>query len=146
MFGWSKKVEMVRAEDALPGRDEQMPVPSKHFVNGHPLKGPFPDGYERAMFGLGCFWGAERKFWQIEGVYSTAAGYSAGFTKNPTYKEVCSGQTGHNEVVLVVFDPSELSYNTLLKTFLGVTQSHTGNAARKRCWDPVPVWRVYVFR
>ena len=117
MFGWSKKVEMVRPENALPGRDDVMPLPPKHFVNGHPLKDPFPDGLDKAMFGLGCFWGAERKFWQLDGVYSTSVGYSAGYTPNPTYKEVCSGLTGHNEVVLVVYDPNVIAYNELLRVF-----------------------------
>jgi peptide-methionine (S)-S-oxide reductase len=94
-----------------------MPVPAKHFVNGNPLQPPFPAGIELAMFGLGCFWGAERKFWTIEGVFSTAVGYAAGFTPNPTYKEVCSGMTGHNEVVLVAYDPQLVSYETLLQVF-----------------------------
>jgi peptide-methionine (S)-S-oxide reductase len=94
-----------------------MPVPDRHFVNGAPLDGKFPAGLERALFGLGCFWGAERKFWQLPGVYTTAAGYAAGLTPNPTYREVCTGMTGHNEVVLVVFDPTQVSYETLLKTF-----------------------------
>ena len=104
-------------EEALPGRSEKMPVPDKHFVNGAHLSPPFPDGLERALFGMGCFWGAEKTFWKLPGVYSTAVGYAAGFTANPTYREVCSGMTGHNEVVLVVFDPRKVSYDTLLKTF-----------------------------
>src|SRR3954463_6926752 len=103
--------------EALPGRSAKMPVPSAHYVNGHPLEGPFPQGVERAMFGLGCFWGAERKFWQLEGVYSTAVGYAAGTTPNPTYREVCTGMTGHNEVVLVVYDPAKITYDDLLRTF-----------------------------
>jgi len=94
-----------------------MPVPSAHYVNGHPLEGPFPQGFERAMFGLGCFWGAEKKFWQLDGVYSTAVGYAAGTTPNPTYREVCTGMTGHNEVVLVVYDPAKITYDDLLRTF-----------------------------
>ena len=94
-----------------------MPVPPQHFVNGHPLKPPFPEHLQQAIFGLGCFWGAERKFWQTEGVYTTAAGYAAGITPNPTYREVCSGMTGHNEVVLVVFDPAIISFEQLLKVF-----------------------------
>jgi peptide-methionine (S)-S-oxide reductase len=94
-----------------------MPVPRQHFVNGHPLAPPFPAGMQLAMFGLGCFWGAEKKFWQLPGVYSTAVGYAGGFTPNATYREVCSGMTGHNEVVLVVYDPRQVSYDTLLKTF-----------------------------
>jgi peptide-methionine (S)-S-oxide reductase len=111
------KLEMPTPEAALKGRAERMPVPAKHHVNGHPLTPPFPEGMERAMFGLGCFWGAERKFWQTAGVYTTAAGYAAGFTPNPTYEEVCTGRTGHNEVVLVVFDPKAVSYDALLKVF-----------------------------
>jgi peptide-methionine (S)-S-oxide reductase len=112
------KVEMPPREKALPGRAATMPVPSRHFVNGNPLKPPFPDGMEQAVFGLGCFWGAERKFWQAgPGIYTTAVGYAAGYTPNPTYEEVCSGLTGHNEVVLVVFDPKIVSYAALLKIF-----------------------------
>jgi peptide-methionine (S)-S-oxide reductase len=103
--------------DALPGRTERMPVPDAHFVNHHRLIAPFPDGLQRAIFGMGCFWGAERIFWQLPGVYSTAVGYAAGWTPNPTYREVCSGMTGHNEVVLVVFDPAVIGYDDLLKVF-----------------------------
>ncbi|MBL3528483.1 MAG: peptide-methionine (S)-S-oxide reductase MsrA [gamma proteobacterium endosymbiont of Lamellibrachia anaximandri] len=117
MFGLGRKSEMPMPSEALPGRDTPMPVPPEHFVNGNPLAGPFPEGMEFAMFGLGCFWGAERRFWELPGVYSTAVGYAAGFTPNPTYDEVCSGKTGHNEVVRVVFDPALLSYETLLKHF-----------------------------
>lgn len=116
-FGLGKKATMISPKEALPGRDRPMPVPEKHFVNGNPLKPPFPEGMETAIFGLGCFWGAERKFWQLEGVYTTAVGYAAGYTPNPTYKEVCSGMTGHNEVVLVVYDPEKVSYQDLLKVF-----------------------------
>jgi peptide-methionine (S)-S-oxide reductase len=116
-FGFGKKLTLPTVEDALPGRSEVMPVPGSHFVNGHPLKAPYPDGMELAMFGLGCFWGAERRFWQQEGVYVTAVGYAAGVTPNPTYEEVCTGMTGHNEVVLVVFDPKVISYAELLKVF-----------------------------
>ncbi|MBV5257712.1 peptide-methionine (S)-S-oxide reductase MsrA [Synechococcus moorigangaii CMS01] len=112
-----KKTQMPSAQEALPGRSQKMPIPSKHFVNGNPIAPPFPAGMELAMFGLGCFWGAERKFWQTPGVYSTAVGYAAGYTPNPTYQEVCSGMTGHNEVVLVVYDPEQVSYETLLKVF-----------------------------
>lgn len=116
-LGMGKKDVMPGAEDALPGRDQEMAVTNKHYVNGNPIKGDFPEGMEKAVFGLGCFWGAERKFWQTEGVYSTAVGYAAGSTPNPTYREVCSGMTGHNEVVLVVFDPKVVSYEALLKVF-----------------------------
>ncbi len=112
-----RRTELPAAAEALPGRSERMPVPSRHFVNGHPVAPPFPAGLETAMFGLGCFWGAERKFWQLPGVYSTAVGYSAGFTPNPTYSEVCTGMTGHNEVVRVVFDPVALGYGDLLALF-----------------------------
>ena len=111
------KTRMPAKDDALRGRQETMPVPEAHFVNGARLQPPFPDGLERALFGLGCFWGAEKKFWQVPGVYTTAVGYAAGYTPNPTYREVCTGMTGHNEVVLVVFDPKKVSYDTLLKTF-----------------------------
>jgi peptide-methionine (S)-S-oxide reductase len=114
---FSKPNTMPSHAEALPGRAESMPVPEKHFVNGHRLQPPFPDGLERAMFGMGCFWGVERKFWQLNGVYTTAAGYAAGQTPNPTYREVCSGMTGHAEVVLVVFDPHVISYEELLRTF-----------------------------
>ncbi|MDJ0577399.1 MAG: peptide-methionine (S)-S-oxide reductase MsrA [Xenococcaceae cyanobacterium MO_234.B1] len=117
LFGFGKKATMLSPEEALPGRDQPMPVPEKHYVNAHPLKPPFPEGMETAIFGLGCFWGAERKFWQQEGVYTTAVGYAAGYTPNPTYREVCTGMTGHNEVVLVVYDPEKISYEELLKVF-----------------------------
>ncbi len=116
-MGNGKKDVIPAAKDALPGRDKAMAVPDKHYVNGNRLVAPFPAGTETAMFGLGCFWGAERKFWQTDGVYSTAVGYAAGSTANPTYREVCSGMTGHNEVVLVMFDPKAISYEQLLKVF-----------------------------
>jgi len=112
-----KKADMPTADQALPGRPQALQVPDKHYVNGHAIKGPFPAGLEEAVFGLGCFWGAERKFWQIPGVYSTSVGYAGGFTQNPTYQEVCSGQTGHTEVVKVVFDPKKVSYEDLLRVF-----------------------------
>ena len=112
-----KKLEMPSPQDALPGRKEEMAVPAQHFVLKTPLKPPFPQGREEAVFGLGCFWGAERKFWQQKGVYSTSVGYAAGMTPNPTYEEVCSGQTGHNEVVRVIFDPAVISFEDLLKVF-----------------------------
>ena len=110
------KSRMPSAAEALPGRSEPMPVPDAHAVTGAPLVGPFP-GLSQALFGMGCFWGAERKFWQVPGVYTTAAGYAAGLTPNPTYREVCSGLTGHNETVLVVFDPAKVSYDELLQVF-----------------------------
>ena len=113
-----KRVGMVSPADALPGRtDQTMPVPTAHFVNGNPLVGPWPDGFETAVFAMGCFWGAERKFWQTDGVWSTAVGYAGGYTPNPAYEEVCSGLTGHTEVVLVVFDPKAVSYAKLLAVF-----------------------------
>ena len=114
---FDKKAKMPSAADALPGRAERMPVPPAHHVNGARLEPPFPAGTEQAIFGLGCFWGAEKKFWQTRGVYTTAVGYAGGVTPNPTYREVCSGLTGHNEVVLVVFDPDAVSYEDLLKVF-----------------------------
>ena len=108
---------MPTREEALPGRPERMPVPERHHVNGNRIVPPFPDGTERAMFGMGCFWGAEKAFWKLPGVYSTAVGYAAGYTPNPTYEEVCTGLTGHNEVVLVVFDPRVTSFAELLRVF-----------------------------
>ena len=114
---FGKTLELPTPEEALPGRAERMPVPDAHFVHGRPLKGPFPEGMERALFGMGCFWGAERVFWQLPGVHTTAVGYAAGLTPNPTYREVCSSLTGHNEVVLVVFDPAAVSYDELLRAF-----------------------------
>jgi peptide-methionine (S)-S-oxide reductase len=112
-----KKLEMPSPEDALPGRATRMKVPSAHFVNGHPLEPPYPAGLKTAMFGLGCFWGAEKLFWNLPGVYSTAVGYAGGATPNPTYEEVCTGLTGHNEVVRVVYDPSQTTYEELLRAF-----------------------------
>jgi peptide-methionine (S)-S-oxide reductase len=117
MYSFRKKAQMPAPSDVLPGRDQQLKVPETHFVNGNRIVAPFPPGLRTALFGLGCFWGAERKFWQLPGVYSTAVGYAAGQTPNPTYEEVCSGYTGHNEVVLVVYDPAKVSYATLLKAF-----------------------------
>jgi peptide-methionine (S)-S-oxide reductase len=117
MLSLKKTLEMPTADTALPGRAQAIPTADIHFVNGHPLKGPYPDGLETAVFAMGCFWGVERVFWQVPGVYVTAAGYAAGVTPNPTYEEVCTGRTGHTEVVLVVFDPKVVTYEALLKTF-----------------------------
>jgi peptide-methionine (S)-S-oxide reductase len=117
MFFMPEKARMVRPESALPGREEAINISGTHTVTGNKMKPPFPEGIELAMFGMGCFWGAERKFWSLTGVYATAVGYSAGYTPNPTYKEVCSGSTGHNEVVLVAYDPNLISYKALLTTF-----------------------------
>lgn len=117
MFRFHKMTSMPMPEEALPGRAVKMPVPDKHYVLGNVLVAPFCAGLQQAMFGLGCFWGAERRFWETDGVYTTAVGYAGGYTPNPTYKEVCSGMTGHNEVVLVVFDPAKVSYASLLQLF-----------------------------
>jgi peptide-methionine (S)-S-oxide reductase len=117
MFLFTKPTTMVQPDEALPGRDEQMPVPAKHEVLGTPLTPPFPDGLEQAIVGMGCFWGAERVFWRAPGVYTTAVGYAGGYTKNPTYEEACSGRTGHTEAVLVVFDPKQISYDEILRLF-----------------------------
>ncbi|MFZ5862633.1 MAG: peptide-methionine (S)-S-oxide reductase MsrA [Nitrospirota bacterium] len=116
-WGLEHKIRMPRSDEALPGRAEAMPVPARHAVLGRSLQPPFPDGCERAMFGMGCFWGAEKRFWQTKGVYTTAVGYAGGTTRNPTYEEVCTGLTGHNEVVLVVFDPAAVTYERLLTVF-----------------------------
>ena len=118
MLFFRDKTELPAREDALPGREEPLPgVPDTHFVLGNPLKPPFPEGIQTAVFGMGCFWGAEKAFWETPGVYTTAVGYAGGFTPNPTYEEVCSGRTGHNEVVLVAYDPAKVSYEELLKIF-----------------------------
>jgi len=117
MFSRFDKQTMPVPTQALPGRDEPVQVSNTHFINGRPIKGPWPEGMEVAVFGMGCFWGAERRFWQVPGVYSTAVGYSGGYTPNPTYEEVCTGATGHAEVVLVVYDPSQVSYDELLRVF-----------------------------
>lgn len=121
MFKFDKKITMPAKEQALPGRADPLRVSAVHYVNGNAIKPPFPERIEQAMFGLGCFWGAERKFWLLDGVYSTAVGYAAGYTSNPTYEEVCTGMTGHNEVVLVMFEPDKIEYKELLKVFW---QSH----------------------
>ena len=114
MFG---KTEMIESDKALPGRDSAMPVPASHYVNGNPLQPPFPDGIHTAVFGMGCFWGAEKDFWETDGVFATAVGYAGGYTPNPSYEEVCSARTGHSEVVLVAYDPSKVPYERLLKVF-----------------------------
>ena len=144
LFGFGKKLTLPTSEEALPGRSTAMPIPAKHFVNGNPIKAPFPDGLELAMFGMGCFWGAERKFWQQEGVFSTAVGYAAGLTPNPTYREVCTGMTGHNEVVLVVFDPKIVSYAQLLKIFW---ESHNPTQGMQQGNDKGTQYRsgIYVY-
>lgn len=144
LFGFGKKLNLPSPEEALPGRAEPMPVPARHYVNGNPLKPPYPAGLEMAMFGLGCFWGAERLFWKLEGVFTTAVGYAAGITPNPTYNEVCSGKTGHNEVVRVVFDPNVISYETLLKVFW---ESHDPTQGMRQGNDMGTQYRsgVYVY-
>ena len=113
----NKKSLLPLKSEALKGREEEIEIPPEHFINGTPLKAPFPEGLEQAIFGMGCFWGVERRFWELEGVYTTAVGYAGGYTKNPTYREVCTGMTGHNEVVLVVYDPTKITYENLLTTF-----------------------------
>ena len=144
IFGFGKKSALPTPEQALLGRVEVMRVPAQHYVNKNPLKAPFPTGLETAMFGLGCFWGAERKFWQQEGVYTTAVGYAAGYTPNPTYQEVCSGMTGHNEVVLVVFDPKTITYSQLLKVFW---ESHNPTQGMRQGNDAGTQYRsgIYVY-
>jgi peptide-methionine (S)-S-oxide reductase len=145
MFGlFDKKTRMPSSEEALPGRATAMTVPATHSVLGTPLSEPFPEGSVQAIFGLGCFWGAERKFWEAPGVYTTAVGYAGGFTPNPTYDEVCSGHTGHNEVVLVVFDPSKTSYEALLKLFW---ESHDPTQGMRQGNDVGTQYRsgIYVF-
>jgi peptide-methionine (S)-S-oxide reductase len=143
MFGM-RKSEMVAPEDALPGRDTAMPVAATHTVLGTPIAPPFPEGLQQAVFGLGCFWGAERIFWQADGVFTTAVGYAGGFTPNPTYHEVCSGRTGHTEVVLVVFDPAHTSYEALLKRFW---ESHDPTQGMRQGNDVGSQYRsaIYVF-
>jgi peptide-methionine (S)-S-oxide reductase len=144
MFSFRKQAQLPDRAKALPGRAEAMSVPERHYVNGNRLVEPFPDGIRVAMFGLGCFWGAERKFWQLPGVYSTAVGYAAGFTPNPTYEEVCSGCTAHNEVVRVVYDPNKVSYEQLLKTFW---ESHNPTQGMRQGNDVGTQYRsgIYVY-
>jgi peptide-methionine (S)-S-oxide reductase len=145
MFSFRKRAEMPSPGAALPGRPHPIPTAERHFINGRSLHEPYPDGMQKALFGLGCFWGAERKFWQLgDGVWITAVGYAAGATPNPTYEEVCSGLTGHNEVVLVVFDPAKISYETLLRTFW---ESHDPTQGMRQGNDVGTQYRsgIYVF-
>lgn len=139
-----KPISLPGTEHALPGRESVIPVTNKHFVNGHPICEPFDENLSKAMFGLGCFWGAEKIFWQLTGVFSTAVGYAAGTTKNPTYQEVCSGMTGHNEVVLVIYDIEKINYNTLLKIFW---QSHDPTQGMRQGNDVGTQYRsgIYTF-
>ena len=141
MFG--KPQTIPTKAEALPGRADPMPVPDQHFINHHRLRAPFPEGLETAMFGMGCFWGAERKFWQLgDGIYTTAVGYAAGSTPNPTYREVCSGMTGHTEVVLVVFDPRKISYEDLLKVFW---ENHDPTQGMRQGNDVGPQYRSAIY-
>jgi peptide-methionine (S)-S-oxide reductase len=145
MLLFKKSLTIPSKAEALPGRPAAIPTAKTHFVNGNPLKGPYPEGAQKALFGMGCFWGAERKFWELgDGVFVTAVGYAAGPTPNPTYEEVCSGRTGHNEVVLVVFDPKKISYQDLLKTFW---ESHNPTQGMRQGNDTGTQYRsgIYVF-
>ena len=144
MFFSRKSAEMPSPDEALPGRSEPIPTAEAHFLNGAALKGPYPAGAEKAVFGMGCFWGAEKRFWSVPGVYVTAVGYAAGYTPNPTYKEVCTGQTGHNEVVLVVYDPKRVSYEQLLKVFW---ENHNPTQGMRQGNDVGTQYRsgIYVF-
>ena len=137
-----ERLAVPRPEDCLPGRNQPMPVPERHFVNAHPLAGPYPDGLRQALFGLGCFWGAERVFWQLPGVWVTAVGYAGGSTPNPTYEEVCSGRTGHTEAVLVVYDPKATSYEALLKLFW---ESHDPTQGMRQGNDVGTQYRSAIF-
>jgi peptide-methionine (S)-S-oxide reductase len=139
---FGKPLTIPSAEEALPGRSETMPVPSAHYVNGNPLRGPWPEGFQTAVFGMGCFWGAERKFWQTPGVWTTAVGYAGGHTPNPTYEETCSGMTGHTEVVLVVFDPAVTSYEQMLKVFW---ENHDPTQGMRQGNDVGTVYRSAIY-
>lgn len=144
MFGFRKSVRMPTLQEALPGRSMPLSTATHHFVSGRPLKGPYPEGYKQALFGLGCFWGAERRFWQETGVFVTAVGYSAGITPNPTYEETCTGLTGHNEVVLVIYDPQTISYDALVKIFF---ESHDPTQGMRQGNDVGTTYRsgIYYF-
>ena len=142
LFANPASLRMPNAAEALPGRDAPLPVPAGHFVHGRPIIPPFPEGTRKAVFGLGCFWGAERTFWELEGVYSTAVGYAGGFTKNPTYEEVCSGGTGHSEVVLVVYDPRVIDFEGLLKVFW---ESHDPTQGMRQGNDVGTQYRSAIF-
>jgi peptide-methionine (S)-S-oxide reductase len=142
MFLFTKKSELVTPEEALPGREDAMPVPERHAVLGTPLQPPFPDGLEQLVVGMGCFWGAERVFWQADGVYTTAVGYAGGYTPNPTYEEVCSGRTGHAEAVRVVFDPAKTSYAELLRIFW---ESHDPTQGMRQGNDRGTQYRSAIF-
>jgi peptide-methionine (S)-S-oxide reductase len=139
---FNKKAKMPTPEDALPGRAEPIATAERHFVSGRPLKAPYPQGTEKALFGMGCFWGAERLFWQLPGVHVTAVGYAGGVTPNPTYQETCTGMTGHAEVVLVVYDPAEISYETLLKVFW---ESHDPTQGMRQGNDVGTTYRSAIF-
>lgn len=145
MFVNPAKLKLVSPDEALPGRETPMPVSEKHYVDGRSMLPPYPDGMEKVVVGLGCFWGAERCFWQLDGVYVTAVGYAAGYTPNPTYEEVCTGRTGHNEVVLVVFDPSIISFDRILKTFW---ESHDPTQGMRQGNDAGTQYRsgIYVYQ
>jgi len=142
LFGSATALRLPRPEQALPGRAAAMPLPAEHFVNGNAIAPPFPAGLEQVVFGMGCFWGAERKFWQAPGVYTTAVGYAGGYTPNPTYREVCSGMTGHTEVVLVVFDPRVTSFDAMLKLFW---ESHDPTQGMRQGNDVGTQYRSAIF-